>query len=209
MIAMSLSPTVNIYTVRGGHCTTKTLWRLIPPWKLAGDVLQCKFPHVQWTELSHSHQCLQGITYFTAVPIRTYFELWNRLLAQDGAAAYNLLLEPVITLRNGPQHLHFPLGIESHILFSEWKSLWTQEVNALTWPWRSTEWRADLQIRHVEMCITSTAGDFSVNNAARLCMFFACESTKLLLRIRCWSHKWITSLIINVYVFLRKVFSEE
>lgn len=117
IIAMPLSPTINIYTVRGGHCTSKTLRRFIPPWKLAANVQQCKFPHVQWTELSHSHQCLQGITYFTVVPIRTYFELWSRRLAQDGAAAYNLLLEPVITLRNGPQHLHFPLGIESHIPF--------------------------------------------------------------------------------------------
>lgn len=42
--ATSLSPTVHIYTVDTGQCSSWTLQRLISPWKLATDALQCKFP---------------------------------------------------------------------------------------------------------------------------------------------------------------------
>lgn len=176
IIAMSFSSTVNIFTVRGGHCTSKTLQRLIPTWKLAADIQQCKFPYVRWTKLSLSHQCLQGITLFTAVPIRTYFELWRRLLAQDGVAAYNLLLEPVITLRNGAPTFAFSTRyrIAHHIraaLSSEWEFLWKKEVNTLTWPWKTTGWSVDLQISLVKMSLTSTPCKFSVNNVTLLCIY--------------------------------------
>lgn len=42
--ATSSSPTVNIYTVEGGQCSSHILRRLISPWKLATDAQQCKFP---------------------------------------------------------------------------------------------------------------------------------------------------------------------